>query len=202
MKLYHAAASPFVRKVMVCLHETKQLDAVTLVPALGHPTDPGTMPVAHNPLGKLPTLVRDDGPALYDSRVICQYLSDRAGGALYPAAPRLWEALTLEATADGIMDAAVLMVYEGRSRSADKQDPAWVEAQWTKVIRALETLESRWMGYLAGPLDIGLIATGCALGYLDFRQPDRDWRASYPALDTWHRSFSERDSMRKTAPEG
>ncbi len=202
MKLYHADASPFVRKVMVCLHETDQMGAVTLVPATGHPTNVGTMPVAQNPLGKLPTLERDDGPALYDSRVICRYLSDLAGGALYPAAPRLYETLTLEATADGIMDAAVLMVYEFRARPEDKQDPVWVEAQWSKVARALDALESRWMGYLAGPLDAGLIATGCALGYLDFRQPDRDWRSPRPALATWYKNFSARDSMTATAPKG
>ena len=109
MQLFHAAASPFVRKVMVVLHETGQLSDVDIVPAIGHPLAASDMPVAHNPLGKIPTLQRADGPALYDSRVICQFLDHRAGGSLYPEARR-FEAMTLEATADGIMDAAVLMV--------------------------------------------------------------------------------------------
>lgn len=200
MELYHAAASPFVRKVMICLAETGQTDAVTLVPAGGSPIDPGSMPLAHNPLGKIPALSRDDGPALYDSRVICRYIDHLSGGKLYPEAPRLWETLTLEATADGIMDAAILMIYETRCRAADKQDPAWVEAQWAKVARALDTIEERWMPYLAGPFDAGHIAVVSALGYLDFRQPARDWRALRPALAAWAETALARDTVAATAP--
>ena len=87
MKLYYSPASPYVRKVMVVLHETSQQDAVTLVPAAGTALEPGTMPLAQNPLGKLPTLERPDGTALYDSRVICRYLDDLGSGRLYPAPP-------------------------------------------------------------------------------------------------------------------
>src|SRR6187401_544736 len=112
MRLFHSSTSPFVRKVMVTLHETGQLDRVELVPAVGTPMASGTMPVAENPLGKVPTLERPDGPALYDSRVITRYLDALGSGGLYPEAPRLWETLTLEATGDGISEAALLIVYE------------------------------------------------------------------------------------------
>jgi len=202
MKLHHNPASPYVRKVRILLAETGQTDQVALAPVAGHPTDPGTMPVGINPLGKVPTLERDEGPALYDSRVICRYLDDRAGGRLYPAAPRLWETLTLEATADGIMDAALLMIYEGRSRPEDKRDAAWVEAQWTKVARALDVLEARWLPFLKGPFDIGQAALVCALGYLDFRHGARDWRTGHPEVSAWYDAALSRDSVRATMPEG
>ncbi|WP_112320908.1 glutathione S-transferase [Oceanibium sediminis] len=201
MKLYFNPASPFARKVAVVLAETGQSGAVEIVNVAGHPTDSGTMPLSQNPLGKLPTLVRDDGPAIYDSRVICRYLNDIGKGHLYPTSPRQWETLTLEATGDGIMDAAILMVYETRSRPEDKHDPAWVEGQWAKVTRALDALEERWMAHLAGPLDIGIISVACALGYLDFRQPGQDWRATRPALAAWFAAIGARDSFADTAPQ-
>ena len=199
MQLFDNPASPFCRKVKVVLLETGQIGDVELIGAVGHPTAPETLPVAHNPLGKIPTLLRADGPALYDSRVICRFLDARAEGGLYPEA-RLWEALTLEATADGIMDAAVLMVYENRSRAEDARDPAWVEAQWAKILRALDVLEGRWMSHLHGPFDIGQIAVACALSYLDFRHGARDWRAGRGSLPAWHKAISERPSLAETAP--
>jgi glutathione S-transferase len=144
--------------------------------------------------------VRDDGPALYDSRVICRYLDDRAKAGLYPAAPRLWDVLTLEATADGILEAAVLMAYESRVRPEEMRLPAWVEGQWAKIDRALDALEDRWLSHLKGPLDIGQIAVGAALGYLDFRHGGRDWRATRPGLAAWNAVFAERPSMVATRP--
>lgn len=200
MKLYHSPTSPYVRKVLVLLAETGQSEAVELVPTAGTPVDPGTMPLAQNPLGKIPALERPEGPALYDSRVICRYLDDRAGGRMYPAAPRLWDSLTLEATADGILDAAILMVYEWRVRPEEKRHEPWVEGQWAKVARALDTIEARWMSHLNGPLDIGQIAVGCALGYLDFRHAARDWRNGRPALAAWEKAFGARPSMAATVP--
>lgn len=201
MKLFQSPASPFVRKVLVVLHETGQLREVEMVTAAGTAVDPAGMPLAQNPLGKIPTLERDDGPALYDSRVICRWLDERAGAGLYPEAPALWETLTLEATADGIMDAAILMVYEGRIRPEPLHYAPWVEGQWGKITRALDALESRWMGHLARPkLDIGQIGIACALGYLDFRHGSRDWRGSRPALADWAAKIAERPSLKATAP--
>lgn len=134
------------------LHETGQIDDVELVAATGHPLASGEMPLAHNPLGKIPALQRPDGPAIYDNRVICQFLVSHAKSDMYPET-RKWGTLTLEATADGIMDAAVLMVYGIRCRPEDMQYGDWVNGQWEKVSRALEALNTRWMSHLAGPLD-------------------------------------------------
>ncbi len=202
MQLFHNPASPFCRKVDVLLHECGRFGDVEPLAAGGHPTAQGedaNMPLAHNPLGKIPTLLRPDGPAIYDSNVICRYLDDRFAAGLYPA-HRIWDTLTLEATADGIMEAAVLMVYEVRSRPEDQRSPEWVEAQWAKVLRGLEALEGRWMSHLHGNLDMGQIAVGCALGYLDFRHPDRDWRHAHMALAAWEKSFAARPSMEATKP--
>ena len=200
MQLYANSASPFCRKVEVLLLEIDQFSAVELVTAIGHPTEPGTMPVTVNPIGKIPTLVRDDGPALYDSRVISRYLDNKFASNLYPET-RLWEVLTLEATGDGICDAAVLMVYEGRSRPEDKRHQPFAEAQWAKIARSLDALENRWMSLLNGPLNAGQIAVGCALGYLDFRHADRDWRSGRETLTEWYERFAERPSMQATPPK-
>ncbi len=119
MELLKAGPSPFVRKVMVTLHETDQLAEVKLRDVLANPFDPDPTLTAANPIGKIPALVREDGPTLYDSRVICRYLDARAGAGLYPES-HIWETLTLEATGDQIMEAAVLMVYEQRFRPEEK----------------------------------------------------------------------------------
>jgi glutathione S-transferase len=199
MQLFDNPASPYCRKVMVVLHETGQLGDVTLIPASGHPTDPGTMPVANNPLGKVPTLLRDSGPAMYDSRVICRFFDARKSAGLYPEA-RLWDTLTLEATGDGILDAAILMVYESRSRPENARSPEWLEGQWAKIARALDMLEARWMSHLHGHLDMGQIAIGCALGSLDFRHDARNWRQGRDALAAWEKTFATRESMAATIP--
>ncbi len=122
----------------------------------------------------MPALERPDGCTLYDSRVICAYLDDRAGAGLYPQGASRWDTLTLEATADGILDAALAMVYEGKLRPEDKRMSEWVEGQWGKVERACKTLNNQWAAHLAGPLDMGQIALGCALGYVDFRHGRND----------------------------
>ena len=200
MRLYSSPASPFVRKVRVLLAETGQEGDVETVDTVGTPTDTGTHPTALNPASKIPVLERPDGPALYDSRVICRFLDHRAGAGLYPEPPRLWDTLVLEATGDAMMEAAVLMVYEWRVRPEDKRFPDWVEAQWSKVSNALDALETRWMSHLHGKLDMGQISVGCALGYLDFRHGDRDWRKGRDSLSAWEKSFAERPTMAATAP--
>ena len=199
MKLYHSPASPYVRKVMVLIAEAGISDIET-VPVSGTPTAPDAGLIERNPLGKIPALERSDGPTLYDSRVICQFLNAQAGAGLYPAAPRLWDTLTVEATADGILDAAVLMVYESRIRPEDKRYAPWVEGQWAKIDRALDALESRWMETLDGPITIAQIAVGVAMGYLDFRLADRNWRQGRPRLAVWDAHFATRPSMQATRP--
>lgn len=200
MKLISSPASPFVRKVHVLLHETGQLADVELIGVKTTPITTAAEVAAANPLGKIPALLRDDAPAIYDSRVITRFLDARAGGKLYPEA-RIWEVLTLEATADGIMDAAVSMTYERRIRPAEMVFEPWIEAQWAKVSRALDALNDRWMSHLEGPLCMGQLAIGCALGYLDFRHDVRQWRKDRAALDDWYAVFSERPSMVATAPK-
>ncbi len=199
MQLIDSPASPFCRKVKIVLHETGLIEDVEVVQVLNTPVAPDDLNRANNPLGKIPTLIRAEGCALYDSRVICRYLDARAGTALYPE-HRIWETLTLEATGDGIMDAAVLMVYEVRFREENHRNAAWTDAQWGKVWRALGTLEARWMSHLHGKLDAGQISVGCALGYLDFRHGDRDWRKAHPALAAWYQGFVARPSMEATVP--
>lgn len=185
---------------MVLLQETGQLADVELVPAAGTPINPDTMPLDHNPLGKIPALEPDNGPAMFDSRVICLYLDNRAGGKLYPGGDALWPVLTLEAMADGMTDAAILMVYEARVRPEDKRLPEWVEGQWQKVDRALDALETTWRAQLSGPLTMGQVAVGCALEYLDFRHSARNWREGRPNLAAWQKEFAQRQSMQDTVP--
>ena len=200
MKLHYSPTSPYVRKVMVVLHETGQLGDVELAAAHGTPLDSSHAPVAQNPLGKVPALERADGPAIYDSRVITRYLDDRAGAGLYPTGKRHWDTLTIEATADGILDAALLMVYENRLRPEDRRFPDFVEGQWAKVARATAALNNIWISHLHGRLDMGQIAVGCALGYLDLRHDARGWRSGNDALSEWYAGFSERPSMQATKP--
>lgn len=201
MKLLKAGPSPFVRTVLVTLHETGQFDEVEMVDVTASPLQPDPKLVAANPVGKIPALVRDEGPTLYDSRVICRYLDHRAGAGLYPE-NRLWDTLTLEATAQGIMDAAVLIIYEERFRPAEKVSTEWIEGQWAKVSRALDALQTRWLSHLHGRMDMGHVAVGVALSYLDFRHDARGWRTGRDELAAWHRTFCERPSMQATRPEG
>ena len=198
LTLLGSGASPFVRKVRVMLAEADITD-VPYEEVQASPLGGEDRINAANPLGKIPALARQDGPTVYDSRVITRFPDTPYGAGLYPEA-RLWEVPTLEATADGIMEAAVGIVYESRFRPEDLQFPPWIEGQWNKVARALDALEGQWMSHLAGPLDMGQVAVACALGYLDLRHGDRRWRDGHPALAAWYQGFSARPSMQATAP--
>ena len=200
MRLYTSPTTPFGRKVQVALIEAGLTDRVAIELVGGTPLDPGTLPLDRNPLGKIPALVRAEGGAIYDSRVICRYLDDMSGGKLYPTGEALWDTLVLEATADGILDAAVLMVYEARLRPEEARFAPWVEGQWAKVARALDAVETRWTAQLVEPVDMGQIALACALSYLDFRHDARDWRAGRPRLAAWESGFAARPSMVATRP--
>ncbi|MEI4233139.1 glutathione S-transferase [Roseovarius sp. D22-M7] len=199
MQLIASPQSPFVRKVRVLMIEAGLEDQIEVVNVTTTPLETDPQAAAANPLGKIPALVRPEGTTLYDSRVITRYLDTLAYRSVYPPA-RLWEVLTLEATAEGIMEAAVLMVYEGKFRPEEMQYGPWIEAQWAKIERGLDAMEARWMSHLAGPLDMSHIATGCVLGYLDLRHDARSWRKGRPALEAWYAEFAGRDSMTRTAP--
>ena len=198
MILRSAGPSPFGRKVKIAASLTGTIDRIRV--EMTDTMDATDTIRKQNPLGKIPTLILEDGTTLYDSRVINQFLNERAGADLYPKA-RIWETLTLEATAAGIMDAAILMVYEHRVRPEHLVFDEWIEAQWAKVIRSVGAINARWMSHLNGPLDASHIAVACALSYLDFRQPGRDWRAGHEELAAWHAEFAKRESMLATAPE-
>ena len=199
MQLLISSASPFVRKVRAMVIEADLAARVREVSVQTTPmaTDPKVL--AANPMGKIPALMRDEGPAIYDSRVITRYLDAQAGGRLYPEA-RIWDVLTLEATADAIMDAAVSMAYEVRLRPDAQQSPEWIEAQWAKADRGIAAINARWMSHLAGPIDMAQIAVACALSYVDLRHDARGWRTGNDALAAWHATFCERDSMQQTVP--
>lgn len=199
MTLLGSNASPFVRKARVLIAEADITD-VPYVEVKATPMGGEDKLNAANPLGKIPALVRESGPTIYDSNVVCRFLDDRADAGMYPAA-RLWECLTLEATGDGIMEAAVGIVYEQRLRPEELWWTDWFDAQWVKVERSLDALERQWMSHLYGPVDMGQISVGCALSYLDLRHDDRDWRAGRDALAAWEKRFAQRASMVATAPE-
>jgi glutathione S-transferase len=196
MKLRYALNSPFVRKVMVQAIETGLAPRIEQIPT--QPNDPASGLSSENPLGKVPSLTLDDGTHLYDSPVICEYLDSLHGGArMFPPAgvPR-WTALRRQALADGMMDASVLRRGESL-RPANEQSPTAMAAQSAKVRAGLDALEAE-AGNLGGGIDIGLIAIGCALGYLDFRFAGEDWRKDHPKLARWFEAFSNRPSMAST----
>ena len=200
MILFHSPASPYVRKVVVMLHEMGRIGDVTLKTVTTTALASDESLKAANPLARLPALQRDDGVTLYDSRVITAYLDDLFEGGLYRTGSGRWENLTLEATGDGMMDSGVSISYEIRLRPENEQSPAWIEAQWAKIARAASVLNARWMSHLAGPLSMAHISVGCALSYLDFRHGARDWRQGNEALAAWHRDFESRPSMQATRP--
>ncbi len=203
MKLLFAPTSPFVRKVMVCAHLTGQADAIERLDSAAHPVRRDPRIAAHNPLAKVPTLVLEDGRALYDSRVVCEYLAHRAGDrhGIFPAAgDARWQALARQALGDGLLDAALLARYEFTARPPEVQWPGWREALLAKVDACLEAIEA-----IAGELPtasptIGEITLGCGLGYLDFRFPEIDWRARCPQAARWNEAFQRLPAMLATRP--
>lgn len=199
MKLLYSPASPYARKVLVLAHETGVFPQLEVAAAGASPTAPSAQVAAHNPLGKIPALVLDDGTALYDSRVICEYLDGLSTGTrLFPEAPARWDALTRQALADGSLDAALLARYERALRPDALRWDAWEAGQTAKIASALDRIELLVADMPV--LDIGTVAIGCALGYLDFRFPDLAWRDGRPATAAWYAVFGARPSMAATAP--
>jgi glutathione S-transferase len=180
MILRSATASPFGRKVRIAAMLLGLDDRMTV--EVADTTNPADTVRQQNPLGKIPALVLDGGPALFDSRVIVEYLDHLAGGGrIIPTEPNArFAALRLQALADGIMDASILLIYEGRWRDPAKHEPKWVEHQAGKVARALAALEAAPPARIALP-DVGQIALACALGYQDFRF-NGTWRKDHPRL--------------------
>jgi glutathione S-transferase len=188
MILRTSPASPFGRKVVIAASLLGLGASIAVVNA--DTTDPGDSLRAQNPLGKIPTLVDDDGTAWYDSRVILEVIDARSSATVHGTGEVRLKALKLQALADGLMDACLLQVYENRMRDPDKREPKWIEHQAGKVERTLALLESNPPG-LSGAIDIGHIAVACALGYLDLRFAGT-WRGTHPRLVAWLDDFSAR----------
>ena len=206
MKLFAALASPFVRKVRIVAMECGLDDRIDLHVLTTAPHRPDAALAAVNPVRKIPTLVTGDGAVLYDSGVIADYLNAEGGCRLMPAdGAARWTAKRREALADGLLDAAVLCRYETFVRPDEKQWSGWIDAQMGKIDGALDAMESDVAGLgdpAAAETGLGAIAFGCALGYLDFRFPDRDWRSARPALADWYAAYSRRPAMQATVPSG
>lgn len=183
--LRSAPASPFGRKVKIAAAMLGLSEQITVVAT--DTADPADPIRTVNPLGKIPALEFENGMTLYDSRVIVEYLDHLAGGhRIFPEDPSArFAALTLQALADGLCDAALLQVYEVRMRAESERSVSWVANQAGKVERALAALEA---SPPAGHGDIGAIAVACALGYLDLRFEGR-WRAGHPRLVEWLDAF-------------
>jgi glutathione S-transferase len=200
MKLRYSPTSPYVRKVLVLAKEAG-LDG-KIEPVATSTTDPASGLWGENPIGKVPTLVTDKGEAIFDSPVILEYLDSLHGGAKFiPASgAERWKALKLEALADGILDAAVLRRGE-ILRPPANQSTEFLAKQGQAVERCLDALE-KGAASLDGPLTVGTISVGCALGYLDFRFAADEWRKNRPKLTAWYAAFSKRPSMASTVPPG
>lgn len=182
--------SPFGRKVKIAASHLGLRDRLTVV--IADTIDPTDSLRTQNPLGKIPVLILDDGSTLFDSPVLLEWLDIQAGGGLIlPREPEArFAALRLEALADGVMDAALLIVLETRFRAENERSSRWLEHQSGKIDRALAHLEEN-VPALDAPVDVGTISLACALGYLDLRFAG-GWRATAPKLVAWLDAFAAR----------
>ena len=187
MLLRSSSASPFARKVRIAAIALGLSDRIEIIPA--DTSDPADSLRAQNPLGKIPTLVLEDGRALYDSAVILEYLDSLAGGGkIIPAGRERFETLTRAALADGVADAAILKIYEQRWREEAAHSARWLDHQSGKISRGLGALEAD--SPRADAADVASISLACALGYLDLRFAGA-WRQERPRLVAWLDTFSE-----------
>jgi glutathione S-transferase len=198
MKLHWSPKSPYVRKVMVCAHELGFVDRLELVRSVAAMAKPNARLMEDNPLSKIPALVLPDGFVLFDSVVICDYLNDLAGGALFPReGADKWQALRWHAFGDGVMDASILWRNE-RERAQPLQ--ALIDAFELKTRASLRQLDDEAQALAETAFSIGHVAIGCALGYLDFRFDAFGWRGVAPRLAEWDAELRQRPSFRQTEP--
>lgn len=199
MKLIYAAASPYARKARAVAIETGVAETLE-TQALNPWEDPSGFRDT-NPVGKVPALVRDDGPPLYQSNIVCEYFDAMGSTKIYPeVGPARWTALRQLAAADGILDASVHERMEGMFHEGDAISQTFLDRQELSVAQALDQLEAE-ADDLSGPVTIGQVSVACALGYRDFRFADVDWRSSRPKLTAWFADFSERPSIKNTPPD-
>ena len=198
MKLHYSPTSPYVRKVLIAALEKGVDEQIERV--VTNPWESGAGLLKNNPLSKIPCLLLDDGMTLFDSRVIVEYIDSLPSSAptLFPHGRERWQALRQQAVADGIMDAAVLRVVEGK-REASLRSADWASRQKAAIDRALDDLEAT-VGDWQDALTIGTISIAVALGYLDLRHAADGWRNDHPVLAAWHQNFAKRASYKNTAP--
>lgn len=199
MKLRYSPTSPYVRKVTAAALECGLDDRIERI--MTDTADPAL--ARDNPLGKVPALVADDGTALCESPVICDYLDSLHDGEKLhpPAGPERWRALNLAALADGVMDAAILRIQELRLRPVDKRSAKVMALQQDKIARTLDQLEPQAAdGALDAAFTIGELSLACALGYLDFRFAEDAWRDGRPELARWYEEIAKRPSLKATTP--
>ena len=199
MKLVFSPPSPFVRKVTTLIHHAGLNDRIELINVKTTALSVAEEARAANPLGKIPVMLLEDGKALFDSRVITKYLDELAGSNLYPQ-EKIYDILTLEALADGIMESAVSITYESKLRPENERSPSWMEAQWSKVLHAVKALDNGEFNAMDGEMNMGQIAVACSLGYLDFRHDARQWRSGYSNLATWNDKIMKLPALIKTIP--
>jgi glutathione S-transferase len=199
MKLHWSPRSPFVRKVMIVAHERGLVDRLHCVRTVAAMTAPHAELMRENPLSKIPTLVLDDGAALYDSPVICEYLDALDGKPqLFPRDRRLrMVALRRQALGDGFLD---LLVLARNERLRKEPSEVHLNSAAVRSGAVLDSLEREAQALMASGFDIGHIAIGCALSYLDFRFAEEDWRKRRPDLARWHAGFAGRPSVEATRP--
>jgi glutathione S-transferase len=186
---------------MACAIELGLYDKIVQVPAAVNPVEAEKNVAPVNPAAKLPTLMTEDGQAIYDSRVIVEYLDALAGGGkVIPHGTDRWKALVLQSTCDEALDACLLARYESVLRPEPLRWAEWKDGQLRKVANTLDMLEGEWNHYLAAHVNVGVINACVLLGYLDFRFPEFDWRKGRPKLSAWYEGFAKRPAMEKTAP--
>jgi glutathione S-transferase len=199
MKLHWSPRSPFVRKVMIVAHERGLVDRIARVRTVVETARPHAELMRDNPLSKIPTLVLDDGAVLYDSAVICEYLDALSG------APKLFPqqliarmtALCRQALGDGFLD---LLVLNRNERARTQPSDLHLKSAAARTAAVLDHLEREAEALSATPFDIGHVAIGCALSYLDFRYADDNWRKGRRHIADWYEVFAARPSVRATHP--
>ena len=199
MKLVYSPPSPFVRKVTTLIYHANLNDRIELINVKTTALSVAEEARAANPLGKIPIMILEDGNSIFDSRVITRYLDDFAGSNLYPQ-DKIYDILTLEALADGIMESAVSITYESKLRPQNEQSPSWMEAQWSKVLHAVKALDDGEIKAMDSEMNMGQIAVACALGYLDFRHNARQWRSGHSNLASWNDKMMKLPALIKTIP--
>jgi glutathione S-transferase len=196
--LHWSPRSPYVRKVMVALHEKGLHENVAIVRTHADPLIPHEDLMALNPLSKIPTLELPDGSVLFDSHVICRW-ADRVSNAGPNLFPDDLAAERDEALGTGLLDVALPWLVEARLRPPTLRSDDMIAVYRTKMNRALDWLEGHVPSLEERAFDIGHISIGVALSYLDFRFEAESWRSGRPLLTAWHASFFDRSSVRATA---